>query len=69
MKSLAFLWLIFVLCGCLPKAKVSVTRGNVSDPTIDPNIVYSGIDSTSDKTDSSIVLNWPTHADAVSYEI
>jgi len=69
MKSLAFLWLIFVLCGCLPKAKVSVSRGNVSDPTIDPNIVYSGIDSTSDKTDSTIVLNWPTHADAVSYEI
>lgn len=35
----------------------------------DPDLNFSGITSVTDKTDSTITLNWSAHADAVSYDV
>lgn len=42
-----------------------VSAGNATDDSI----VFSGIASISDKSDSTITLHWPSHASAVAYDI
>jgi hypothetical protein len=34
-----------------------------------PTLTFSGLSSISNKNDSSITLNWPSHADAVAYDV
>jgi hypothetical protein len=68
--NLIILSLIALLSACngVGTAKfdeAAIGTGNA----IDTSLVFSGIISIADKTDSSITVNWTAHADAVAYDI
>lgn len=73
MKILNYLSLVFVLAlasacngiGTADFKEAAVGTGNA----IDHSIIFSGIDSTTDKTDSSVTLHWTPHPDAFAYDI
>lgn len=44
----------------------SLSPGNIN---VDESLVFSGLTSVTDKTDSSLTLHWTPHPDAVAYEI
>ena len=65
------LWSVLILmsaCNGVGTAKfdeAAVGTGNI----IDSSLVFSGLNSVTDKTDSTITLHWTPHADAVAYEV
>ena len=52
-----------------PAIQVGGQNGNGNGTGESSSIVFSGISSHSNKTDSTVSLNWTPHADAVAYDI
>ncbi len=73
MKILNYLSLVLLLAltsacngvGTADFKEAAVGTGNA----IDTSLTFSGLNSVTDKTDSTVTLHWTAHADAVAYDI
>lgn len=73
MKILNYLSLMTILAlasacngvGTADFKEAAVGTGNA----IDTSLTFSGLNSVTDKTDSTVTLHWTAHADAVAYDI
>jgi hypothetical protein len=72
--KLILLSLIALLSACngVGSAKfdeAAIGTGDATNNSTDTSLIFSGISSISNKTDSTLTLNWTAHADAVSYDV
>lgn len=76
-SSLTLLASLIFLVGCEDLSKVKIDDLIEAKPTIpgssgggvDESVIFSGISTATNKSDSAVTLNWVIHARAVAYDI
>lgn len=69
LKGFILLTLLLLQTACLRIGKLTYDKLVVAETGVDPSVLFSGLTSVTDKTDTTATLQWSPHADAVAYDV